>query len=1054
MNRNMQMGGYMMMTSCIRKLLGVVVLSAIVASGPSLSQAATTIDRNISGNAVWRAKQSPYIVKNNIRLEEGATLQIQPGVRIELGPEKTIELRGKLTAVGTPEKPIIFTAQTNKPWGTIHFTDFSDDALFSESGDFISGCIMRNCVVEKGQGIFIRFGAPFITQCDIRDNVSSGIRIEFGAPRIVGNHIHGNSTREDFASGNGGGIIAYTDRNVLIADNTINNNISEGGRHGGGGIYAYAYEGGHIIVRDNVIYGNTSDRFGGGMYAYETQILRNTVIGNTAAEKGGGVYAVDSLVRENLIQSNTAGQGGGAYAENAEIVSNSVIGNIALNPEGGGLYYFGSGKIHQNSFAGNKANGENACGGVYVSGNPDIHENNLLNNRGFGLRVANVAEAPYVMAARNYWGAAERAILHLTFDWLDNDEVGLASCLPSLDSLATTAPAPPPVNVIATAKNEGVELSWEEPQGLLFEGHKVYAGTGSGYPYESAIQIGPDKRCMISDLKQGQEYFFAVSGYQHVDSRLVETGFSEELKIRFTGRDESLAPPQNVSPSDGETALPRNAVLTASTQTNIPATGAPEMIGAIDSSRWQISTSPADFTAPAADVLLTGDKLLNFNLAGLDLLANQTYFWRVAYRKTGGSWSQWSKPTGFTTIADSPSLLAGPITTTLKLRKSLSPYVMVDNVLVMPGGALEIEPGVHVRVAGGKNLMVRGKLAAKGTLSNPITFTADSDARWGKIIFADLSQDVQFNSSGDYLDGCILERCVVEKGKGILIESASPLIKDSTIAYHEGSGLAIRQGGPVITGNDIHDNVSATNGGGVYAYTNDIIHITSNKIHHNKAGGDGGGVFAYGYMNTSTIRVEGNDIFGNKADGDGGGVFLSRSSAVGNDVESNRADGDGGGIYSTFGLVDNNKVHDNEANHGGGVYAERNSAMTRNRVSSNKALSRFGGGVYINFWGASIENEVFTQNTVSANTGLSDEDNGGVFVVGYLIFERNNIYGNSGTQLYNGNEAPASPFVASECYWGTTDENTIRREIAGGHLNPQLGEVTFTPFASGPVKFD
>ncbi|MBI4831557.1 MAG: right-handed parallel beta-helix repeat-containing protein [Candidatus Lindowbacteria bacterium] len=1034
-----------MMASSIKKLLGVVVSFALVAGISPRSQASTTVDRNISGNTVWRAKQSPYVVKSNIRLVEGATLRIEPGVRVELAPEKTIEVRGKLTAIGTPEKPILFTAQTSKPWGNIHFTDFSDDAVFSEDGAFVSGTIMQRCIVENGQGIFVRFGAPFITECEIRNNISSGIRIEFGAPRIIRNHIHDNSTKEDFASGNGGGIIAYTDRNVIIANNTITNNTSEGGRHGGGGLYAYAYEGGRIVVRNNVIYGNVSDRFGGGIYAYEAQLIHNVVIGNVATERGGGIYAVDSPVRENIVQSNTAKQGGGIYAENSELVLNNVAQNVALRPEGGGIYYFGSGEINHNSFTSNSASGEDACGGLYVSGNPHIHKNNILNNRGYAFRVANVAEAPYVMAMDNYWGATERAILHLTFDWLDNDEVGLASCMPYLDRPAPDAPAPPPLNLIATAKAGGVELTWDELQGFSFEAHKVYVGTESGYPYRQPVRTGPERKFTVTDLAPGQEYSFAVSGCYRSNGEQVDTPLSEEVRLRFSGSDESVASLRNLSPADGTTDVSKDAVLAVSLL---------ETADAVAISRWQISTSADDFTTLVADVLTSGDGLSKFSLARGALLDKQTYFWRVAYRTAAGSWSQWSEPTSFTTLADSPSLLSGPITSSLKLEKRFSPYRIIDNVLVMPGSTLEIEPGVELRLAAGKNLMVRGELVARGTSSNMITFTGDSGKKWGKIIFADLSDDAVLNEAGDYQDGSIIERCVVEKGKGILINSASPLIKNCMIAHHEGSGIAVRQGGPVIVGNDIYDNSAPTNGGGIYAYTNDIIHIVSNKIHDNKAGGDGGGVFAYGYMNTSTIRVEGNDIVSNKADGDGGGVYLSRSSAVENNVESNRADGDGGGIYATFGLVEKNRLHDNQASKGGGIYTERNSAITRNYVSSNKALSRFGGGVYINFWGMSIENEVFTQNTVNKNSGLSEKDNGGVFVVGYLIFERNNIYGNSGSQLYNGNEAQTAPFVASECYWGADDEKTISKNIVDERVDPKLGKVTFEPFLPQPLKFD
>jgi hypothetical protein len=246
--------------------------------------------------------------------------------------------------------------------------------------------------------------------------------------------------------------------------------------------------------------------------------------------------------------------------------------------------------------------------------------------------------------------------------------------------------------------------------------------------------------------------------------------------------------------------------------------------------------------------------------------------------------------------------------------------------------------------------------------------------------------------------------------------------------------------------------VAPTNGGGIYAYTNDIIFIQSNKIHENHADGDGGGIYAYGYMNTSAIHVEDNDILKNTATGNGGGVFLSRSSAVGNRISSNIAKAGGGGVYATFGLIDGNKIADNEAEQGGGILTEHNSSITRNQVSSNVAHSKFGGGVYINFWGTSIENEKFAGNTVTANRCSSKSDNGGVYVLGYLVFEQNNLYQNAGSQLFNGNESGSQPLVTSNCYWGTANQNDIAKEIIDADDNPALGKVTFEPFLSKPIE--
>ncbi len=1035
-----------MSTSGVKQLMFLILSAAIVAAIPPHSQADTTITKDISKNSVWTAAKGPYVITENVVLQEGVTLKIEPGARVELAPEKMLEVRGKLTAVGTEEAPVVFTAHSEEPWGTLHFTDFSDDAIFSEDGRYIKGCILKNCIIEKGRGIFVRFGAPLIADCEVRNNFSSGIRVEFGSPRIVRNRIYGNSTAYDSASGNGGGIISYSDKNVLIADNLIYNNTSEGGRDGGGGVYAYASDGSQTVIKNNILFGNTSSQFGGGMYAYKCVVAQNTLVGNTAAKRGGGIYAVESRILDNLVQSNLAQQGAGIFAENSEIASNSIIRNVAQKAEGGAVYYFGSGEIGRNCVVANTAAGEDACGGIYVSGNPSVHGNNIFNNSGYALHVANLTGAPDVPADDNFWGArSEKEILRLIFDWFDDEAAGLAVCTPYLERLSPDAPPPPPMNLVAVARKGGVRLSWDDPQDIGFEGHRIYFGSSSGYPYDRVVQAGPEKTFTIEGLEPGTEYWFAVSGYGYIDGEDKETGLSEEVRVKFTGSDESIAAPRNISPPDAEMSVSRQTTLEASK---------PRASHDVVESRWQVSAFPEDFTTLTIDAVTSGDELSTLRISRESLQEGQKYFWRVAHRTATGSWSGWSKPTCFTTIVGNPSALQGPISSSVKLEKRFSPYQVTGNTLVMPKGVLQMEPGVQVRLAPDKNLMVRGKLVARGAPSEPILFTRESNAKWGRIIFADASEDASLDDAGNYRDGNVLERCLLEYGKGILVESSSPLIKDCSIAYNDGSGITVRQGGAVIQGNDIHHNAAPTNGGGIYAYTNDVIRVMSNRIHHNHADGEGGGVFAYGYMNASTIHVEDNDIFSNEATGNGGGIYLSRSSAVGNKVESNRADGEGGGIYATFGLVTANEVRDNSAARGGGIYAERNSSITRNYVASNKALSEFGGGVYINFWGMSVENEVFTNNTVTSNLATPERGNGGVFVVGYLVFERNNIYGNAGSQLYNGNESQSSPLLTTDCYWGADNEETISKQIVDGDDDPGLGKVNFESFSAKPLKFD
>ena len=363
-----------MKTFSFNKIPAAALALAILIAAATATEAAT-VKNNISKDTTWKARKSPYVVKNNVMLEQGATLTIEKGVRVEFAPEVSLQVRGKFVAIGTPDEPITFTSWKDEPWKNIYFTDFTPDAVLSAEGDYVDGSVMKHCIVEKGNGIYVRFGSPLITECLIYDNVSSGIRVEFGAPSIIRNRIFRNSTRSESASGNGGGIIAYTDKPALIVGNVIHDNISHGGRDGGGGVYIYAADGAQIVMRDNLVYSNKSSRFGGGVYAYGGIIENNRIIGNETEERGGGMYVVESSVSGNLVQSNRASRGGGFYAENATLESNSIIRNASTGPEGGALYYFGSGSVTANCMTGNTAGGtggDGGTGGIYVSGNPMI----------------------------------------------------------------------------------------------------------------------------------------------------------------------------------------------------------------------------------------------------------------------------------------------------------------------------------------------------------------------------------------------------------------------------------------------------------------------------------------------------------------------------------------------------------------------------------------------------------------------------------------------------------------------------------------------------------
>lgn len=802
-------------------------------------------------DTTWSKGDSPYILEGNLFILPDVTLTIEPGTTVLLGKDVMISCQGQIVARGEAKDPIRISALGDAPWDRI---DCFGGRLTEEGKPPVN--TFHHCIVEGGRGITIRAGAVEVDRCELRNNRSTPLRLEYSSGRIVSNEIYGNSTLEDTASGNGAGIMVYTDKTVLIAENEVHGNTSHGGRDGGGGIYAYAYDTGSVRVENNRIHDNTSDRHGGGLVAYACEVFGNILRKNKALDSGGGIYAIRSRLVENTIEENRAVRGGGLYAENSEIRKNALLFNQA--PPGGGksLFFFGEGGIVHNTFVQVCSDEKVAGEALLISGNPEIQGNNILAGSNYSVRVQSHSLGGDLNASGNYWGSRDPAVIGASiYDWLKDSTVGL--------------------------------VDWH------------------GWS-PSPMPQAPPYDC------------------------------------------EPCGPVLPVTSTSGEHAF---------------------------SGRLE------------KDVTL-GDA-------------------------------------------------AGAV------------YNVNGNVLVPAGVHLRVLPGTRLDVAESVTFRIRGRLSAVGKKGKPIHFTGDAQKPWGALLFenrsTDRSEDQEANKSG------ILRHCIIECGEGIVMEATGPRIENCVIRKHRGSGITVRDAAVSISGSLIAANSSGSNGGGVYIYGSKLVHLTGNEIRNNRAREDGGGIFAYGYRSTTAANLSRNLIEGNLSEGDGGGVWLSRSALTGNRIRSNEAVGRGGGLFATFALVEDNDIHDNVGFHGGGVFAEVNSSLEGNWIAGNRAKDSYGGGVFLNFWGVSIKNERFVENRVTGNTAAGEMDNGGVYLNGRMDFERNDIFENRGTSLYNANPGDQPPFKAVDCYWGTTDRGVIDAVIFDGNDDPGLGRVDYEPFSRKPV---
>ena len=229
-------------------------------------------------DTIWTL-ECDHVVDGIVTIQFGFTLTILPGTIVKFNNQAGLSVFGTLRARGGKNNRVIFTSNdadtTNKlqggDWEHIIFEDSSTSAVVDESGNYLSGSIIQNAVVEYAVDGIISRTSTFIDSNIIRNNSGTGIT-GGGDIRITNNTIADNA--------NGGLSIGVG--NVTISGNTITDNVATLG----GALYLDC----RCIIHNNVIARNlaTSDHGGGGI------------------NSGGGLK-----MYLNDIYDNRSGSGGG-----------------------------------------------------------------------------------------------------------------------------------------------------------------------------------------------------------------------------------------------------------------------------------------------------------------------------------------------------------------------------------------------------------------------------------------------------------------------------------------------------------------------------------------------------------------------------------------------------------------------------------------------------------------------------------------------------------------------------------------------------------------------
>lgn len=198
-------------------LLAVVMLVCI-----AIGVRATDITSDINASTTWSPLGNPYIITNNITVEENVVLTIEPGVVVKFNLNRFMRVYGTLNANGAT-----FTANegvTKGFWNGI-YTSYNS----SSSSYPYANVNFTNCTVEYAQSLDAAKGQMTLQDCNISDLSEAVIISEFGTLNLANTSI--NSCKYPLKY-NGSGVlnlgenVSFTNNEndyVLVDFSTISN---------------------------------------------------------------------------------------------------------------------------------------------------------------------------------------------------------------------------------------------------------------------------------------------------------------------------------------------------------------------------------------------------------------------------------------------------------------------------------------------------------------------------------------------------------------------------------------------------------------------------------------------------------------------------------------------------------------------------------------------------------------------------------------------------------------------------------------------------------------
>lgn len=501
----------------------------------------TNISGVISTDSNWTVQNSPYLITNNVRVNSGVILTIDPGVEILFNGSFSLQIFGELQAVGTNNSMIKFSSASQNPqkgdWKFIEFSEISNEATFDDNHNYISGSRLENVIIEHGgddttgASVKVVNTSLYIDNSIIRESGESGIVFEKGTGGTISKSVISNS---QFYSNEYDGIRCncYQYNKSLVILNTVSRNnggsgiTTSGGSSGGNHDFIFsenkiysnqssgiqALANGNQLITKNIIFNNKHEGiYSGGNGHYS--ILNNVIFGN---EYGITAQYANHNISNNIIVKNEKvaieiKQGGSYLVENNVIIKNEgfVAGVNTQNAWSPDVY------IRKNLFAFNTSGYATVDSFSPESGNPtfDFSNNKFYrNNAPYEFRNRRPSYLADIDASSNFWDTNdENTIAERIFDWFDDSNIGLVNYTP-INSIAQLSLAVlPNTNLDYDVLGNGLNFSWDPNIEQNISGYMLHFGNATGYSYENNIDLGLVTSFFLENADPNDEY--ALTAY-------------------------------------------------------------------------------------------------------------------------------------------------------------------------------------------------------------------------------------------------------------------------------------------------------------------------------------------------------------------------------------------------------------------------------------------------------------------------------------------------------------------------------------------------------------